>query len=437
LNGASALPLNYSNKNSVDALFNNDDYQKYLVRLFNSGINILIPDGTGSAGSANTHFATAVSMAPKKAVCAWSYADKAAFDKLCASNNIPPANMLCVMLTESSLNAASLNKTPKPVTRDDGTPYRLPDGSQAMSPTYAMGLFGMLPVNIATTLKNHPELNPNAGAADGSNLASSQYIKAKKSGKGFYTPNNLSGSEYSGDVSNKAQFATQFQQQFSTPASQIAVYNAWLSDFKSTLPPGSQVGSLDTLAAIQQKTTAATVKTAMSNPSALPDYIQNYKTTIANNTNLATQVYPVMANGCAPDSGNAAPAATPAQPNPKTFSGFLALAQNNPFYGISGTGNDEANAAQQDQRNAAIVTAAGTGIIVPTILGMQPTSASAMQAQAFGTNAPPTTTTLPPVQPTIPVPQQLAQFTNTVVPGYGVGNKTVDQVNTTGLVHQP
>lgn len=333
LNGASALPLNYANKNTLDAFFDNDKYVDFKQDLFNSGIDILVPESAGSVDGSSTGFKSSASLGEEEHVCGWSKEAKELFDAMCARHGMPAKNVLSVMSLESGLDPYAVNVTP------------LKDVNGRTMKTYTVGMCQMLPVNVIETLRNHPELqakykvhgDPNYPK---SNLMNSCYSKQRSSGKGSYTPNSIDSKDPE-DFSNKKDFADAFQRCFSTPQSQIELYDYFLLDSKriNGLSPNEKIDTLEKLAMYQTATPQVKNLNKQSNiPKTELDRYNAYLKQVTQRLDRASGLYAAMSGGC---------------------SGIQSSTNSSTL--------DPTQTESYQSNNAAIMSAAGTGAARPTV----------------------------------------------------------------------
>lgn len=334
LNGSSALPLNYSNKNTIDAFFDNEKYLNFLQDLYNSGIDVRVPTSAGSQGDAGTGFTSLLASSETQHVCGWSSDAKAAFDAMCARHGIPAKNMLSVMSNESRMNTLAVNTD---ITKSQaGT-------SQS---TYTVGLCQMMPVNVIETLKKHPELqakyrvhgDPNDPSTD---LMNSRYSKPLRNGKGTYTPKSISQNATDTDFSNKNAFAQAFLRCFSTPQSQIELYDYFLQDSTRSngLPSDYKIDTLEKLAMYQ---TATGQVRNLNNQSKIPkidlDRYNAYLKQVTQRLDAAAKLYTAMSGGCSDTTPSTQP-----------------------------TSNDQTQTETFQTNKATIMSAAGTGAVAPAV----------------------------------------------------------------------
>lgn len=310
LNGASALPLNYSSKATLDVFFDNDKYLDFVQDLFNSGINIQIPSGAGAVGASNTQFKSLSTQAGNQRLCAWSKETKAAFDNLCSKYGIPAKNLMAVIAVETGGTYASTGKH-----AINSSLGKNPYTGKAMK-TYALGMFQMLPVNIVQTLRNHPDLAARYNAyGDGidpsSNLTHDRYIRKSKSNTRLYTPDSLSGKD--GDFSNKEAFAAAFMRCFGTPQAQIELYELFIQDsLKSNgLNQSYRLDTVEKMAMLQSSTgNLRNVSNLSKLDSTSRQHYQQYLNLLNSRVVSAGESYASMANGCASsdDAASSVPA---------------------------------------------------------------------------------------------------------------------------------
>lgn len=220
--GSIGLPFRYSNKNSVDVFLSDANFNKFVNDLSLSGINIYIPDSPSGDGFGNasvgTNFRSLANTSLDRRVCAWSQADKEAFDNLCREHGAAPRDVMMVLVYESALNTGSVNKD-----------------------TYAAGLNQMMPSSILDTLNGDPELRAKYPGCE--RLLDKKFQARSRKG-GVYVPKT-----------SREEFNREYFDVFGTPAAQLDMYNAYLKHTKAMSGVGNdyKFDSVEKLTAAQMK----------------------------------------------------------------------------------------------------------------------------------------------------------------------------------------
>ena len=203
--GSVGMPLNYSNVESINSFLsdNLNTYQSFVTKLFNSGIDILIPSGSATSTSAvSTQFTSLNDEIPSMQLCKWGPGAYQAFLKICHDQGASPEDLAAIINWESNgFNTNAVNPNTK-----------------------ALGLNQMMPSTVIEMLEMSQPGDRGSFKNKYPGCEELLKFKRKADGKGKLpegTPYVANG--------DKGKFEETYKAVFNTPEKQLDVYNEYLN----------------------------------------------------------------------------------------------------------------------------------------------------------------------------------------------------------------